>query len=556
MTKPSKMMLITIVLTGGLFSQTATAPTGTGTAEDPYLIASLENLYWIADQVNNYSNYFSGKYLKQTADIDASATSGWNGGAGWTPIGNSTRSFLGTYDGQGHIVSGIYISRSSTDYQGLFGYIYTATIQNLGVTDVNITGYSYVGGLAGKVVTNCTISNCYSTGSITGNYRYAGGLVGQNYNSSTINNSYSTVNVTGDQYVGGLAGDSYYNSSSINNCYSTGSVTGSFGVGGLVALNELSSTISNSYSTGSVSGSSYAGGLVGYNSSTVSNSFWDTETSGMTTSAGGTGKTTAEMKDYTTFTAAGWDFVSETANGTNDYWDVDQTGTVNSGYMILAWQNGADTSLPVELAAFTVTANDGVVVLTWTTESEIENLGFIIERSTKGTEQSDWVEIANYQSNPALQGHGSTSTRHEYQYRDKTVLPGMTYAYRLVDVDYRGNVTRHKSVEITVRAALANSLTEFVLRRAYPNPFNPVTTIRYELPEVCNITLAIYDLSGRMVTKWTMEQEQPGYKQIIWNGRDQDGRLVPSGLYIYRFKARSVESAKHFNGSRKMVLIR
>jgi hypothetical protein len=105
-------------------------------------------------------------------------------------------------------------------------------------------------------------------------------------------------------------------SSTITNCYSTGSVSGSSDVGGLVGINACfyisCGSISNCYSTGSVSGSSDVGGLVGggYGNTTVSSSFWDTQTSGQTTSAGGTGETTAEMKTLSTFTSAEWDFTS------------------------------------------------------------------------------------------------------------------------------------------------------------------------------------------------------------------------------------------------------
>ena len=133
------------------------------------------------------------------------------------------------------------------------------------------------------------------------------------------------------------------NDGNISNCYSTGDVTdgdnpGLFG--GLVGYN-TSGTISNCYSTGSVSGGSGSfcvGGLVGWenNGSGIVSSFWDINTSGQTTSTGGTGKTTAQMKTLSTFTSAGWDFTNETANGTNDYWRMCVDGVnypqLNWGY--------------------------------------------------------------------------------------------------------------------------------------------------------------------------------------------------------------------------------
>jgi hypothetical protein len=205
----------------------------------------------------------------------------------------------------------------------------------------SISGREDVGGLAGFSIEG-SISNCYSTGAVSGssNSDDVGGLVGYNYQSG-ISNCYSTGTVGGNVDVGGLAGYSdegsilincystgtvsgssafvgglvgYNYDGSISNCYSTGAVSGfsnSLAVGGLVGYHETGD-IRNCYSTGQVSGysgSQEVGGLVGYNwDGSISVSFWDVNTSGWSTSAGGTGKTTAEMKTKSTFTDAGWDF--------------------------------------------------------------------------------------------------------------------------------------------------------------------------------------------------------------------------------------------------------
>jgi hypothetical protein len=162
---------------------------------------------------------------------------------------------------------------------------------------------------------------------------YVGGLVGYNSSWCAITNSYSTGNVSGENQVGGLVGDNYWNGK-ITNCYSTGSVVGNLLVGGLVGWNRNNSKITNSYSTGSVEGAENVGGLVGKNTwcvylgncyeDKVLDSFWDIETSGQTTSAGGTGLPTKDMQNTATFTDAGWDFVGETFNGTNDIWFIPQ----------------------------------------------------------------------------------------------------------------------------------------------------------------------------------------------------------------------------------------
>ena len=154
------------------------------------------------------------------------------------------------------------------------------------------------------------------------------------HNLGTVRYSYSVGSVTGDHRVGGLVG---WNWHTVSDSYSTGSVTGGNYVGGLVGHNL--DAVSNSYSTGSVSGSSYAGGLVGYGegASNVTNSFWDTETSGQVASAGGTGKTTTYMKDIATFSGAGWDITAVADPGTRSpsyIWNIVDAVT----YPFLSWQ--------------------------------------------------------------------------------------------------------------------------------------------------------------------------------------------------------------------------
>ena len=97
--------------------------------------------------------------------------------------------------------------------------------------------------------------------------------------------------------------------------------------------------------------------------------------------------------------------------------------------------------------------------------------------------------------------------------------------------------------------------TTYALAPVHPNPFNPATTIRYYLLEASNVNLTIYNMMGREVVTWSL-QEEPGYKQIVWDGKDHSGRLAPAGIYIYRFTATSVESDKRFTASRKMVLMK
>jgi len=154
----------------------------------------------------------------------------------WTPIGsyNPSKPFTGTFDGAGHVISGLSINDPSAIYQGLFGYLgSTGTVKNLGV------------------IGNVTASRC-------------GGVVG--YNSGTIENCYFSGNVTGEQDIGGIAGDNNTTSSIIRNCYATGSVTGTgtYYTGGIVGDN-YGGTVEYCYATNSVSGNQRVGGIAGRN---------------------------------------------------------------------------------------------------------------------------------------------------------------------------------------------------------------------------------------------------------------------------------------------------
>jgi hypothetical protein len=299
--------------------------------------------------------------------------------------------FAGEFDGNGHKISNLSFDFDFISDVGLFGCLASGgKVTDLGVENVNITGSSLVGGLVG-LNWEGTVSDCYATGSVIGT-SVVGGLVGRNqngtvsdsysagsmsgnasagglvgYSNGTVSNSYSTGSVTGYERVGGLVGYNGYSSSSVSNSYSTGSVTGNEDVGGLVGRNSegtvsnsyssgsvtgdvkvgglvgyndySSSSVSNSYSTGSVTGDEYVGGLVGRNNyeGTVSDSFWDTETSGQATSDGGTGKTTAEMQDIATFSGAGWNIIAVANPGTRNpsyIWNIVDDET----YPFLSWQ--------------------------------------------------------------------------------------------------------------------------------------------------------------------------------------------------------------------------
>ena len=360
---------------------------GTGEPNDPYRIATAEDLMLLGDSPEDYDKHFimmadidmdpylPGRKVFDKTVIAQDVNDGW---------GFQGTAFTGVFDGNNHSISHLTFIGENTLILGLFGEIGSeAKISNLGLEALYINGTDgYVGGLVGHnygIITNCycngtirnsgswfvgglvgenygSMSGCYSMGAISGSI-LVGGLVGYQYNGTIacsfstaavtgnsnvgglvasngngeITTCYSTGTVTGVKYVGGIAG---CNNDYIANSYSTGMVTGDNVVGGLVGRNGVSAfydrpvslgTILNCYSTGVVSGNINTGGLVGrHEEGNVNASFWDTLTSGWATSAGGTGKTTAEMQTASTFLETGWDFVGETENGTEDIWKISE----------------------------------------------------------------------------------------------------------------------------------------------------------------------------------------------------------------------------------------
>ena len=262
-------LLFALVTLTGLQAQTiwdGTADTSWYNATSTkFEISTAEQLAGLAKLVNNGKN-FSGKTILLTADIVLNDTFNWENWESsapnntWTPIGASCiNRFGGTFDGQGHTVSGIYIN-SENDFQGLFGYN-GGTIKNVGLTNSYIKGDWCVGGVCGRNHDG-TISGCYNSGTVsgTGKYTDVGGVCGQN--NGTISNCYNSGEVSGNSDIGGVCG---INHDTISNCYNSGTVSGNSDIGGICGINSSNGTISNCYNSGEVSGNSYIGGVCGRN---------------------------------------------------------------------------------------------------------------------------------------------------------------------------------------------------------------------------------------------------------------------------------------------------
>ena len=258
---------------------------GAGTEANPYQISNLTDLTYLMNHSADWSKHFI-----QTANINASSTSTWNLGdhdgnsstpneyMGWSPLGNETTNFTGSYDGNEKTISGLFINRAgwrqyimpytyerNTD-QGFFGIVgVSGVITDLILTNVNITGSGRTGGLVGKL--QGTVSGCSVTsGTVSIDYPisyqttyYLGGLIGYADGNSIVTNSYTSITVTTEDYiVGGLIG---YTLGNVSKCYSTSSVTGRVDVGGLIGTIGPGAVISECYATGNVSSQERSGGF-------------------------------------------------------------------------------------------------------------------------------------------------------------------------------------------------------------------------------------------------------------------------------------------------------
>jgi hypothetical protein len=454
---------VIILVTAGLPARGQYAG-GSGTANDPYLIATAEQLNAIGLHPEH-----SAKHFRLTADIDMKDL-------GATPV-NLIPTFEGVFDGNDHAIANLAYRVKDEDSPGAGRFVVNiglfrvisgadALVQDLGLIDPNLrpdptctkpvdymgalvgkvgqgwvrncyvkgghvrggdtvgglVGYCYnyaavsecwstaevsgglhigglvgnasgtsiwlchvgarvsgggnVGGLVGGILPDCTIEDCFTTGTVTGSQ--AGGLVG--FLRGSVSRCYSTASVSAGHSLGGLAGVNCgliraswaggeitggsqvgglvgynkvgdgiilpYFDTKVTDSYATGAVRGDNMVGGLIAINE--GTLLRCYSTGAVtttgavpaSKANYSiGGLVGYDKYVskwdILGCFWDMTTSGVSKSAGGTGLPTAEMQDEATYLGAGWDFAGETANGAEDLWKMSKEGP---SYPKLAWE--------------------------------------------------------------------------------------------------------------------------------------------------------------------------------------------------------------------------
>ena len=245
---------------------------------------------------------------------------GWDDAGGWLPVGGAEASYRAVFEGNGRVIANLWVDRGDRDWTGLFGSLGRgAEVRNVGLEDADVHGQGRVGALAGENEGG-DIRGCYATGRVRGAWA-VGGLVGRNTRGGSIRVGYSTARVEATSTLaGGLVG---VQAASLSACYAMGAVSGANQMGGLIGVQGARGSTLACYATGTVSGPRGAGGLMGAGSGEVTDSYWDTEASGRSESAGGTGRTTAELQapaDYEGVYAA-WNLDLDEDGVADDPWD-------------------------------------------------------------------------------------------------------------------------------------------------------------------------------------------------------------------------------------------
>ncbi|MEE9168870.1 MAG: FlgD immunoglobulin-like domain containing protein [bacterium] len=194
-----------------------------------------------------------------------------------------------------------------------------------------------------------------------------------------------------------------------------------------------------------------------------------------------------------------------------------------------------NNAVPVELASFLAQALANSVKLMWTTTSEINNFGFDIEKSP---DPNNFFKIG------FVAGVGTVSIPQSYFFIDAEVEPG-TFYYRLKQIDTDGSFQHSEILQVDINAPKG-----FALYQNHPNPFNPETKIHFELPKASNVVLKIYNAIGQEIRTLANSKYEAGLYNIRWDGKDNNGNLASSGVYLYKLQA------KEFSQVRKMSLIR
>jgi hypothetical protein len=194
-----------------------------------------------------------------------------------------------------------------------------------------------------------------------------------------------------------------------------------------------------------------------------------------------------------------------------------------------------DIQLPVQLGGFEVLPAPNKVgnLLSWKTESEIDNIGFNIWRSeTEADIYDEEGQVINYRRITAdlIPGAGTSTSPQEYSYLDRTAENDRMYYYKIEQIDVNGQAAFFGPVALDRTEAVP---IDYVLSQNFPNPFNPSTTIKYYLSEDSQVSLSVFNLLGKRVRVLAEGQHHAGLYSVSWDGRDDNGQVMGSGIYFY-----------------------
>ncbi len=211
---------------------------------------------------------------------------------------------------------------------------------------------------------------------------------------------------------------------------------------------------------------------------------------------------------------------------TTYYINFDGWNEPNPPYLVVNYQY----ITPVELKSFTAASADGNVTLNWATATETNNRGFEIERKSVN---------GDYRKIGFLAGFGSTTEPKSYSWSDNNLKSG-NYIYRLKQLDFNGNFSYSKEVNVSVTSPI-----QYALEQNYPNPFNPNTIIKYSVPEDGLVKLKVYNLLGEEIITLVNSAQKAGRYEVVF-----DASKFASGVYYYRMETQKYTSIK------KMILIK
>lgn len=410
---------------------------------DTILIYDTDLLQRVSDRCNSGTT-FEGKYLKLMNNIILPLNQPNN----MTSIGEyPDHPFKGTFDGNGMLISNLYIDHPNTEYQGFFGYTLNANLYEVGLVNITASGRNYTGGMV-AYAENTYMRDCYVNGGTLFALSYCGGLVGYQTEgtNSIISGCYNTCSVSGNHYVGGLVGFSNY--ATVRNSYVAASVTGQGnGIGAIIGgANEV--LMYHCY---------FNDGITGQTSAIGENNFKDNE-----------GMTTAQMQDPA--------FVATLNQGlTVPVWKSDYEVPINNGFPILNWQysDAEPCDAPNNLSA---SANGNSAILTW---SGGENASYFIVEY--GTSDSDT--------------HTENTSNHQLVIHN---LQNSNYFWRVKSVCSFGESNFVNGNTITVGIDdhhLAASMT------LYPNPTTGILNVQCTMnnTQAEKVEFQLFDAFGRLL---------------------------------------------------------